>query len=128
MGVEGQPRQLMDVDPRITTLGGYVIALAGVVILLGGVALLTLRVFEHAAQGPAAITVVVLLAFLTAMSILAAVVVEGQGKEFITLAATGMGALAGAVTGLYVTSKRPPNGGNGTGGTNDAVDSEEGQR
>jgi hypothetical protein len=88
-------------DPTIRTAGQYIIILSGVVILLGGVALLTLRVFQQASHGPAAITVVILLAFLSAMAILAAVVVEGQGKEFITLAATGIGALAGAVTGLY---------------------------
>lgn len=100
-----------DVGPEVTTLGGYVIALAAVVLLLVSVALLTLRVFEKASSGPAAITVVILLAFLSAMAILAAVVVEGQGKEFITLAATGIGALAGAVTGLYGPRSGPPRNG-----------------
>lgn len=88
-------------DPRITTVGGYILALTVVLILLGSMALITMRVFEQAAKGPAAMTVVVMLSFLTTASIVAAVVSEGSGKEFVTLAAAGIGALAGAVTGLY---------------------------
>lgn len=86
---------------KVWTYGSLALAATVLCFMLGGVALLTMRVFDRAAQGPMAMTVVVLLAFLTAISIAAAVVVDGSGKEFITLAAAGIGALAGAVTNIY---------------------------
>src|SRR5262245_39356855 len=95
-GTPARHRDAMSTDDvqHVQTIAGAVLAAAVIIIVLGGAALISLRVFEHASQGPAAITVVILLSFLTAMSIVAALVAEGTGKEFITLAAAGIGALA----------------------------------
>jgi len=95
---------------RVWTVGGALLVAIVLLSVLGGLAYISLKVFGQASQGPAAITVVLMLSFLTALSIAAAWAAEGTGKEFITLAAAGIGALAGAVTGLY-----GPHGGGGNG-------------
>lgn len=84
----------------IETATGFLLVLAVISLLIGGLSFVAMRVFAAASQGPASMTVIVMLSFLTAMSIGAAVI-DTTRSEFITLAATGLGALAGAVTALY---------------------------
>lgn len=58
-----------------------------------------------AAEYPAPVTLTVSLSILTLLSIVGAIVTDST--ELVTLAATGLGALAGAVSSQY-DKKKPP--------------------
>jgi hypothetical protein len=77
-----------------------VAATAAVVVIVGCAAVLTWGLLK-AAMLPHPMAVVIALSILTMLSIVAALLTEEFAEQFATLAATGIGAIAGAVTSSY---------------------------
>jgi hypothetical protein len=77
-----------------------VAAAAAVAVIVGCAAVMTWGLLR-AALLPHPMAVVIALSILTLVSILAALTADEFAEQFATLAATGIGAIAGAVTSSY---------------------------
>jgi hypothetical protein len=75
-------------------------AAAGVVVIVGCAAVLTWGLLR-AAVLPHPMAIVIALSILTMLSIVAGLMAEEFAEQFVTLAATGIGAIAGAVTSSF---------------------------
>ena len=76
------------------------VALAAIGVIVGCAWVLTWGLLK-AARLPHPMAVVIALSILTALSIGAALMADELADQFTTLAATGIGAIAGAVTSSY---------------------------
>lgn len=75
-------------------------AAAGVLVIVGCAAVLTWGLLR-AAVLPHPMAIVIALSILTMLSIVGALVADQLSDQFLTLAATGIGAIAGAVTSSF---------------------------
>ena len=78
----------------------YSVALAAIGVIVGSAWVLTWGLLR-AATLPHPMAVVIALSILTSLSIGAALMADELADQFTTLAATGIGAIAGAVTSAY---------------------------
>ena len=75
-------------------------AAAGVLVIVGCAAVLTWGLLR-AAVLPHPMAIVIALSILTLVAIISALVADDLAEQFLTLAATGIGAIAGAVTSSF---------------------------